>query len=682
MKKLFYTVIFLLFGLCVFAQSSLKIAPKNPDYINFINELNSGKESFAAPSPNKVGFSEYFKKKKSLTPKSYPLSYDMRTAGPGGTSLLTPAKHQLSCGACWAFATMSSVESVWKKMGLGDYDLSENNLKNCHGFDLDPCEWGHHFMSTAYFIRGAGPMLESNDPYDPVNGPCTENLTPESYIPYSRYLPEDHDAFKEIIMNTGAVYNTYRSEGSGYQWLNGHYTYCYQGPASTTHAIAIVGWDDTITTGCGSGAWICKNSYGENFGEDGYFYISYADTLVLKYNAIYPIKEAFDPQLSIYQYDMIGGWPFVGYEDPVAYGLIKYTAESDLFISQIGTYTVGFGTSLTIEMYKDFDGTDLSNPLLATFDHYCDYPGFWPIDLPQKIKLNNGDDFYIKVKYNSPGIDFPIAVEGISDGWTNPEIEIGKCWSKASDGEWDAWGLETENIMDLCIKAFTHDLTKMDITVFLEGPFNGVDMNTDLAGAEDFPLTQPYSVDPWNYNGLESVTEIPIDVVDWVLVELRDTSGTAGEASENCVVGTRAGFLLSDGTITDLDGVSELDFMTSIKDNLYTVIYHRNHLPVMTSSPLEKMNEVYSYNFSENILKAYGGSSAHKELIPGICGMIAGDAEASGTIDDSDILNTWSIQAGENGYKQADFNLNKEVNNSDKDDYWVPNEGASEQVPD
>ena len=129
---------------------------------------------------------------------------------------------------------MSSVESVWKKMGLGDYDLSENNLKNCHGFDLDPCEWGHHFMSTAYFVRGSGPILESDDNYDPINGPCAEGLTPEAYIPYSRYLPEDHDAFKEAIMNTGAVYNTYRSVSSGYEWINGHYTYCYQGPASTT----------------------------------------------------------------------------------------------------------------------------------------------------------------------------------------------------------------------------------------------------------------------------------------------------------------------------------------------------------------------------------------------------------------------------------------------------------------
>jgi hypothetical protein len=146
-------------------------------------------------------------------------------------------------------------------------------------------------------------------------------------------------------------------------------------------------------------------------------------------------------------------------------------------------------------------------------------------------------------------------------------------------------------------------------------------------------------------------------------------------------VAKRAGFLLNDGSIVDLDGVSDLEFKVAIQNNLYAVIYHRNHLPVISASKLEKVDGVYHYDFSDDISKAYGNSLAHKELMPGICGMIAGDAEANGTIDDSDILNTWKNQAGEKGYKQADFNLNKEVNNADKNNYWLPNTGAEGQVP-
>ena len=61
-------------------------------------------------------------------------------------------------------------------------------------------------------------------------------------------------------------------------------------------------------------------------------------------------------------------------------------------------------------------------------------------------------------------------------------------------------------------------------------------MNTTLNGV--LPLTQPYNGSPWEYYGDEQVSEMPIDVVDWILVELR--TGTAAAT----VVATRAAFLL------------------------------------------------------------------------------------------------------------------------------------------
>ncbi len=67
---------------------------------------------------------------------------------------------------------------------------------------------------------------------------------------------------------------------------------------------------------------------------------------------------------------------------------------------------------------------------------------------------------------------------------------------------------------------------RIDLSVFLEGPFNGTDMNADLAGLPDFPLAQPFNTAPWNYAGTESVLSVPnADVVDWVLVEMRGCTG-------------------------------------------------------------------------------------------------------------------------------------------------------------
>ncbi|MEZ5197258.1 MAG: hypothetical protein R2764_12910 [Bacteroidales bacterium] len=66
--------------------------------------------------------------------------------------------------------------------------------------------------------------------------------------------------------------------------------------------------------------------------------------------------------------------------------------------------------------------------------------------------------------------------------------------------------------------------TYFKLTVFLEGPFNAGKMNTDLNKANQIPLSQPYHTAPWNYNGNESVSEIPNGaVVDWVLVDIRTT---------------------------------------------------------------------------------------------------------------------------------------------------------------
>lgn len=675
-------ILLLLMNAAAMAQSKLKKAPANPDYIKFINEFkNQGTDEVelqAAPAPYILNFSQYFEQKKSENPKDFPVAYDMRTAGPGGTSLLTSVKHQLSCGACWAFATYGSMESTWKIQGLGDNDLSENNLKNCHGFDLNPCVWGHHFMSTAYLVRGSGPIAESFDPYNPTNPNCTQGINPVAYIPISRYLPEDHDAFKETIMNTGAVYNTFRSVGANYQWINGHYTFCYQGPNTTSHAIAIVGWNDTLTTACGEGAWLAKNQYGTVFGEDGYFYISYQDTLVLKYNSIWPEREEYDEGLKIYQYDSIGGWPFVGYSNPIVYGLIRFVAEGDQFITSIGTYTVSYGSYLSAEIYDDFDGTNLSGILATVPEQYCDYPGFWRLDLPEAMEIFNGDDFYIKVKYNSPGEDFPMAIETTEDGYTVPYIETGKCWTSENAILWEAAGIGTPNEFDLCIKVFAFDQAKLDLKVFLEGPFNGMEMDTQLNA--EIPLSQPFITEPWSYQGAESISMVPsADIVDWVLIELRETDGDAASASSLKIIARQAALLKNNGKIVGLDGQSLPSFKVHERNNLYVVVYHRYHLGVMSSIPLTKSAGVYPYDFTIDLDKAY--NNGQKFLGNNLYGMIGGDGIVNGEVNLEDKTGNWNLQAGESGYKESDFNLDSHVDNPDKSDIWLPNFGQSSQIP-
>lgn len=220
----------------------------------------------------------------------------------------------------------------------------------------------------------------------------------------------------------------------------------------------------------------------------------------------------------------------------------------------------------------------------------------------------------------------------------------------------------------------------VDITAFLEGPYNGTDMNTDLNSLSDFPLSQPYNQPPWNYAGTESASSIPnTDVVDWILLEIRDAID-APSAIPASTKASQAAFILKDGSIVGMDGSSSLQFNNSITQQLFVVVWHRNHLGMMSAFPVTKIGDVYTYNFSSALGMAY--LNGQKGLNGGAYGMVAGDADGSGEIENLDKDSYWAIQAGETGYKSADFNLEGQVDNKDKNDYWFVNKSAVSQVPD
>lgn len=220
-----------------------------------------------------------------------------------------------------------------------------------------------------------------------------------------------------------------------------------------------------------------------------------------------------------------------------------------------------------------------------------------------------------------------------------------------------------------------------DLKAFLQGPFEGQVMSTCLN--QQLPLEQPFLANPWNYHGDEKVYQIPgSDIVDWILVEVREVPDTVLIPTMNSIVAKRAGFIRNDGKITDLDGVSPLRVKFDASDYIYTVLYHRNHLGIMTSIPVTKSSGVWTYDFTTNADNFFGGINGCTEISPGIFGMTSGDAVPDGNINIIDKNDSWIIQAGLSGYLQGDMNMDSFVNNADKIDDWIPNSGKSCQVPD
>ncbi len=222
----------------------------------------------------------------------------------------------------------------------------------------------------------------------------------------------------------------------------------------------------------------------------------------------------------------------------------------------------------------------------------------------------------------------------------------------------------------------------LGIHVFLEGPYSGAQMTTDLNTTGSIPLTQPYNSAPWNYNGTEMVANLPnSDIVDWVLVELRDAAD-APSATSLTRIGRQAAFLLRNGSVVGLDGVSNLLFNNSITQQLFVVIWHRNHLGIISAHPLTGSNNLYTYDFSNNAGQIYGDLSGHKEIVPNIWGMIVGDIDGNNIINEADRTTNWMNEAGLSGYTTSDLNFDHEVNNSDKNDFLILNNLKVSQIPD
>jgi PKD repeat protein len=221
----------------------------------------------------------------------------------------------------------------------------------------------------------------------------------------------------------------------------------------------------------------------------------------------------------------------------------------------------------------------------------------------------------------------------------------------------------------------------ISLKVMLQGPFNGSGMDANLCTLPQFPFSQPYGIAPWNYAGSESIASLPSgSIIDWVLIELRDAA-TAAQATPSTMLARQAAFVLDDGTVTYTDASSPLTFMEPIVNNLYAVVWHRNHLAVMSAFPLVKSGNLYTYDFTTSYSQVYGGTNGCRQLSAGIWGMTGGDGDASLQVSNGDKVDVWNPQAGTSGYKTGDFNLSGQVDNQDKNDIWAPNSGMGSQVP-
>jgi len=214
----------------------------------------------------------------------------------------TPIKDQGGCGSCWAFATVGILECNIKIRDGIEEDLSEQWLVSCNQ-DGWGCNGGwraneYHLPSNDPGAKtdpcgDSGAVFESVFPYVAYNAPCNCPYSHDYFINDWAYIGNDHsippvDSIKQAIMTYGPVYVSVSVNSAFQGYAGGVFNQHTNYP--TNHGIILVGWDDNQGT---DGVWFLRNSWGDDWGEDGYMRIEYGCSSV-GYAACYVDYEASD----------------------------------------------------------------------------------------------------------------------------------------------------------------------------------------------------------------------------------------------------------------------------------------------------------------------------------------------------------------------------------------------------
>ncbi|MBQ1631868.1 MAG: hypothetical protein II049_03520, partial [Clostridia bacterium] len=472
----------------------------------------------------KRGDMETYYRLSGIEPKrdTLPSSYDSRNY-----NYVTSVKNQNPYGSCWAHAAMASVESYMIKHGVevgntgsaATTSLNLSETQHCFfnyssAYDAegmltgdkttllgsDGCldSGGNGEMSAYTLQRWAGAASESVTAlaYSKASTVASSGLSSQyayasnvSHVQNSEWIPaKDIEGVKRAIMEYGAgnisyyagsgnyTYNctidTTSQESSSHKWAN--------------HAITIVGWDDSIAVSnfkpnkpTNPGAWLCKNSWGTGYFNNGYMYISYEDTSVLEGYIYFYDAEPIDNYDHNYQYDGTcnvvcygKGWPssedyYVGFANNTKVANV-FTANGSELLEAVALCNWDEALSYTVEIYKNpTTGNPSSGTLMTSQSGMLTYSGYYTIKLDHPVTLAAGDTFSVVFTQSCPEADDSGKyIHTPYDATFNDSSVVSWCsWTHANHGNTSyykepngAWTDCPDN-GDYRIKAYTSDLT-------------------------------------------------------------------------------------------------------------------------------------------------------------------------------------------------------------------------------
>ena len=399
----------------------------------------------------------------------FPSVYDLRAEG-----RVTPVRQQDAFSTCWIMAATASLESATITAEHRPYDFtvdfSENNLADHMASRLVYEGRAPSELAAAYYARWEGPVSEASDPY-PRPGQSPEYLRAVRHVQEVLFLPkrtawDDNAAVKWAVMTYGGVDAAacFHTQPSAGYWNDETSAYYSDASGELNHHILCVGWDDAypaanfLARPPHDGAFLIKNSWGTDFGDAGYLWVSYCDVNFGRALAVFNGVEPVADHDAIYQHDALGrsGWvdglgQSAGAGGESAWYASRYTCAGSGDVTAVSFYTPAPGTAYEVRVAGSV--ADIASaPAVASGT--VAVGGYHTLPLERPAAVTAGRVFVVAVRVTAPGRARPVPVErpsALIAPWAAP----GQSYVSADGVAWhDLTALPGLSQADVCLKAF------------------------------------------------------------------------------------------------------------------------------------------------------------------------------------------------------------------------------------